>query len=166
MSRGTRNLLVVGFAVAMISVIAYSAGSGQGGCPISGACPVMKAGCGSDGCAPPAKGGDRDCSGSKECKDKDEECKDKDKDCCGSAKCQDKDKGCGGSKECKDGESKAVVNAKCPIMGGTLGDQVPAKLMRVYKGQKVGFCCGGCPSKWDALSNEEKDAKLKAVLKS
>jgi len=58
-----------------------------------------------------------------------------------------------------------VVNARCPIMGGKLDqDKVPATLTRTFNGQKVGFCCGGCPAKWDKLSDEEKAAKLKAAM--
>ena len=58
-----------------------------------------------------------------------------------------------------------VVNARCPIMGGKLDrDNVPASLTRTFNGQKVGFCCGGCPPKWDKLSDEQKAAKLKAVM--
>ena len=55
--------------------------------------------------------------------------------------------------------SGAVVNARCPIMGGKVADG----LTRDYKGQKVGFCCGGCPSQWDKLTDAGKDAKLAAA---
>jgi len=58
-----------------------------------------------------------------------------------------------------------VVNARCPIMGTKLDrDKVPASLTRTFGGQKVGFCCGGCPGKWDKLSDEQKAAKLKAAM--
>jgi hypothetical protein len=58
-----------------------------------------------------------------------------------------------------------IVNARCPIMGGKLDrENVPASLTRTFAGQKVGFCCGGCPAKWDKLSDEEKTAKLKAAM--
>jgi hypothetical protein len=40
---------------------------------------------------------------------------------------------------------------------------VPAKLTRTFDGEKIAFCCGGCPSRWDALSEEQKTAKLKAA---
>jgi hypothetical protein len=56
------------------------------------------------------------------------------------------------------------VNARCPIMGGAINPaRVTDDLTREYKGQKVAFCCGGCPPEWDKLSPAEKDAKLKAV---
>ena len=58
----------------------------------------------------------------------------------------------------------AVVNATCPITGGALNpDDVPGKLTRVYKGQKIGFCCDGCPEAWDKLTDAEKDAALAKV---
>ena len=57
-----------------------------------------------------------------------------------------------------------VCNVRCPMMGTSLDpDKVPAELTRLHRGQKVGFCCAGCPAAWDKLSEEEKDAKLKAA---
>jgi len=57
------------------------------------------------------------------------------------------------------------VNTRCPIMGTELDlSKVPESLTRVYKGQKVAFCCAGCPTDWDKLSDAEKDTKLAAVL--
>lgn len=57
----------------------------------------------------------------------------------------------------------AVVNTKCPIMGTKIDpNKVPANLIREFKGQKVGFCCGGCPAAWDKLTDAEKEAKLNA----
>ncbi len=56
------------------------------------------------------------------------------------------------------------VNARCPIMGSLIKpESVTANLTRDYKGQKVGFCCAGCPSAWDKLTDAEKQAKLSAV---
>lgn len=58
----------------------------------------------------------------------------------------------------------AVVNTTCPIMGNKINPaKVPANLFRVHKGKGIGFCCGGCPAKWDKLSNAEKMAKLKGA---
>lgn len=45
-------------------------------------------------------------------------------------------------------------------------NKVPDSLTREYNGQKVGFCCGGCPGRWDKLTPEQKDAKLKAAMDS
>ena len=54
-----------------------------------------------------------------------------------------------------------VVNATCPIMGNAIDpSKVPDSLYRTYKKQGVGFCCGGCPQKWDALSDSDKASKL------
>ncbi len=57
-----------------------------------------------------------------------------------------------------------IVNARCPIMGSKLDpSKVPANLTRVYKGKKIGFCCMGCPAKWDKLSNTQRKEKLMKV---
>lgn len=64
----------------------------------------------------------------------------------------------------RSGDSLAVANARCPIMGRTLDPaKVPARLTREYQGKTVGFCCGGCPGAWDRLSDEQKQAKLAKV---
>ena len=59
-----------------------------------------------------------------------------------------------------------VVNDKCPMTGKAFD---AAKLtddrIRTFKDMKVGFCCGHCPAAWDKLTDAEKDAKLKAVMK-
>ena len=53
-----------------------------------------------------------------------------------------------------------IVNARCPIMGGN----PVAALTRDYNGQKIGFCCSGCPAQWDKLTDAEKDAKLAKAM--
>ena len=56
------------------------------------------------------------------------------------------------------------ANTNCPIMGTAINPaKVPASLIREYKGQKVAFCCASCPPAWDALTDEQKDAKLAAA---
>jgi hypothetical protein len=56
------------------------------------------------------------------------------------------------------------ANTKCPIMGSPINpDKVAKDLIRDYKGQKVAFCCGGCPQSWDKLSAAKKQAKLAKV---
>ena len=56
------------------------------------------------------------------------------------------------------------ANISCPIMGSPINpDKVAENLIRDYKGQKVAFCCGGCPGQWDKLTDAEKDAKLGKV---
>jgi len=57
-----------------------------------------------------------------------------------------------------------IANIKCPIMGAPIDpSKVTESLTREYKGQNVAFCCGGCPSTWDKLSDEQKEAKLAKV---
>jgi hypothetical protein len=56
------------------------------------------------------------------------------------------------------------VNDRCPILGSPIDpDKVPANLIRDYKGQKVAFCCAGCPAEWDKLTDAQKQAKLDKV---
>lgn len=52
----------------------------------------------------------------------------------------------------------AYANTRCPIMGGPVkpGDGGSA----VYDGKKVGFCCPGCITAWNRLTDSEKAAKL------
>lgn len=53
------------------------------------------------------------------------------------------------------------VNTRCPIMGPPVNPKkVTKNLIRDYKGQKVAFCCAGCPSAWDKLTDLQKQAKL------
>lgn len=53
------------------------------------------------------------------------------------------------------------ANTSCPIMGLPINpDKVAKNLIRDYKDKKIAFCCGGCPGRWDKLSDTEKDAKL------
>jgi hypothetical protein len=53
------------------------------------------------------------------------------------------------------------ANVRCPIMGSPIKtDKVADNLVREYKGEKIAFCCGGCPSAWDKLPDAERQAKL------
>lgn len=68
----------------------------------------------------------------------------------------------------KDGIGKYVkprfANIRCPIMGSPVNpDKVDGNLIRDYKGEKLAFCCGGCPGQWDKLTDAEKDARLAKV---
>ena len=49
------------------------------------------------------------------------------------------------------------VNKTCPIMGGEVNKDAPA---RQFKGVTIGFCCPGCDRKWDRQSDEKKIALL------
>ncbi|MCE5279635.1 MAG: hypothetical protein ABFD92_09445 [Planctomycetaceae bacterium] len=56
------------------------------------------------------------------------------------------------------------ANTKCPMMGSKINPaKVTAALTREFKGQKVAFCCGGCPAAWDKLSDADKQTKLDAA---
>jgi len=56
------------------------------------------------------------------------------------------------------------ANNRCPIMGSPINpEKVTKNLVRDYMGQKVAFCCAGCPSTWDKLPNALKQAKLAKV---
>ena len=58
-----------------------------------------------------------------------------------------------------------IVNAKCPLMGTAMGKTAPEKMTRMFKGQRVGFCCETCLKNWDAMNDADRDAKLKAAVK-
>ncbi len=59
----------------------------------------------------------------------------------------------------------SIVNDRCPIMGSRISaDKVPANLTRMFNGQKVAFCCAGCPNAWDQLDDAQKTAKLASVM--
>ena len=54
-----------------------------------------------------------------------------------------------------------IANNLCPIMGSKLDpSKVPAGLTRAFEGKKIGFCCKGCPVKWDKLSDAQRKEKL------
>ena len=56
------------------------------------------------------------------------------------------------------------ANNRCPIMGSPINPEKVTKiLVRDYMGQKVAFCCAGCPSTWDKLTDAQKQAKLPKV---
>ena len=58
-------------------------------------------------------------------------------------------------------EPQAFVNVTCPMMGSPIDpNNVAPELVRMYKGEKVAFCCGGCPVAWDKLPEAQKEAKL------
>ncbi len=53
---------------------------------------------------------------------------------------------------------------RCPIMGSPIEiNMVDESLTRDYNGRKVAFCCAGCPSAWDQLSDPQKLAKVPGV---
>jgi hypothetical protein len=52
----------------------------------------------------------------------------------------------------------------CPIMGSAIDiNMIDESLTRDYKGREVAFCCAGCPSAWDKLSDPQKQAEVSGV---
>ncbi len=49
--------------------------------------------------------------------------------------------------------SMGALNDTCPIMGG---DVDPNADTVSYNGVTVGFCCNGCPAKFNAWSDQQK----------
>ena len=49
--------------------------------------------------------------------------------------------------------SMGAINDKCPIMGG---DVDPNAQTVTYNGATIGFCCDGCPAKFNAWSDQQK----------
>ena len=71
----------------------------------------------------------------------------------------------GGGATTKPAATVATVNSKCPMMGNKFNSaKVAPELVREFGGKKVGFCCAGCPEKWDKLSDIEKTAKLATAM--
>ena len=63
-----------------------------------------------------------------------------------------------------------VVNAYCPVAGTHPVDEsgnkmTTADLTREWNGQRVGFCCDGCPPFWDEMTDAERREKLDAALR-
>ncbi|MFI4911725.1 MAG: hypothetical protein ACIAQZ_08680 [Sedimentisphaeraceae bacterium JB056] len=56
------------------------------------------------------------------------------------------------------------ANVRCPIMGSPINpEHVADNLVREFKGEKVAFCCGGCPARWDKMTDAEKQEALDKV---
>jgi len=55
--------------------------------------------------------------------------------------------------------SPGAVNSRCPVAG----EPIDGKTMVSFQGQNVGFCCAGCASKWNAMTDAQKQAKLTAA---
>jgi hypothetical protein len=59
-----------------------------------------------------------------------------------------------------------VANGACPITGTPIDSAaVPPELTRMYQGQRIGFCCKGCPEKWDRMDDQARARKLAQVMK-
>jgi hypothetical protein len=55
--------------------------------------------------------------------------------------------------------SMGAVNDVCPMSGQPVDPDAPPVQ---HDGKTVGFCCGGCVSPWDKMTDAEKDAFLAA----
>lgn len=61
----------------------------------------------------------------------------------------------------------AIVNEYCPIAPSHRvgrNKTTVSQHTRIYKGQRVGFCCDGCPGTWDSLTEQQRDAALAAAM--
>lgn len=78
--------------------------------------------------------------------------------CCANERCDD----CDDAACTADKGAAMSVNAYCAV---NPKDKVnPAIPMADWKGQKVGFCCKGCPPKWAKMTDEQKDAALATAM--
>ena len=50
--------------------------------------------------------------------------------------------------------SPGMLNTACPVSGMPVDPDAPTV---DYAGGKVGFCCGGCPARWEAMSEADKE---------
>lgn len=68
--------------------------------------------------------------------------------------------GCASSSQSTSAKTPAgtvkVINTKCPVAGGAYNPEGKG-VARAYKGAEIGFCCGGCAARFDAMSDVEKD---------
>lgn len=54
------------------------------------------------------------------------------------------------------------INTVCPIAGKPLNPEKEITLN--WEGKTIGFCCPNCEKKFEAMSTEEKTAKLTAAI--
>lgn len=51
-----------------------------------------------------------------------------------------------------------TINSMCPIGGHEFNPvNHSEELVREYKGDKIGFCCDGCSTAWDAMGAKQRD---------
>ncbi len=56
--------------------------------------------------------------------------------------------------------SAGMINDRCPIAGQPVNPDADAAK---WQGGTVGFCCNGCSSRWDSMSDDERAAALAGV---
>lgn len=60
----------------------------------------------------------------------------------------------------------ATINQYCPVMQKMkLGETTMVEHTAQFEGKTIGFCCEDCTAAWDAMSNDERRARVAAVLK-
>ena len=58
-----------------------------------------------------------------------------------------------------------IVNPRCPVMSTVLMDkQVEESMTRMYKDQRVGFCCNVCLGKWDAMNDTDREVIFRQAM--
>lgn len=56
--------------------------------------------------------------------------------------------------------STGMLNDACPLTGGPIN---PDANTADFAGGTVGFCCNGCASKWDGMTDADRSAKMAAM---
>lgn len=74
-----------------------------------------------------------------------------------SVGCQSKEKVAEGDENCipakgPNAVGTAAVNTNCPITG----EHADQTVLATYQGKSVAFCCAGCATKFNAMSDSEK----------
>jgi len=67
-------------------------------------------------------------------------------------------------KATEEGRLVTIVNPKCPVMGTAMEKAIPEKMTRMYKGQRIGFCCEVCLGKWDRMTDAEREPIVKQAM--
>jgi hypothetical protein len=62
--------------------------------------------------------------------------------------------------ESKGDQRVVAVNKTCPVGGEAVNPAVHES----YKGKTVGFCCTKCESKWDNMTDAQKDEAFKKAM--
>ena len=57
--------------------------------------------------------------------------------------------------------SMGAMNDKCPLTGKEVNKNAPTAN---YNGKTIGFCCGGCAAKFEAMTDDQKAAKVASVM--
>lgn len=55
----------------------------------------------------------------------------------------------------------AAINTTCPVMG----EEIDPEVTTSYNGATVAFCCKGCVSDWNEMSEDERNAFVTKATK-